>query len=275
MSKVMFVTVGTSLFQSASWEPQDDGELPVKVPYYRQWLAAEQLGSPEARRATRYARETENELREALDGKNAAQWARFLPSELFGDGWPAPATVMRYGAELATILKLHELEGKSRSLRDFLRSYEIHVIYDDRVSERGTAPVFVAARHLIGYLDAIAGTAVAAPLEIPGLSSTDPELLIGSKAKPTGLWKLACTLEPVVKAGERDVDILFTGGYKLYGVVLSHLSSYPRVRLMYIHETADTLVIFAENQIGVRGRFEPEPVRRQIDFKSGPGGPGS
>ena len=236
MSKVMFVTVGTSLFHSASWEP--DKALLLDVQGYDKWTASEELlGEPEARK--QIGRIIQKRLEDVLTTVNAVPWAGRLAREL-ADGNPAPKTVMRYSAELATILKLFEAEGRTdEALEDFLQSYD-HIYLPCDSSGQGTANLaYVAAHHLAAYLNRLAGKdGLAQVLSIHGLSSTVREVLLG---ETTGLGRLAKLIE--AEEAERQ-DFVISGGYKLYGIYLYPLLDLKdrTVRLLYIHEDGKGLM---------------------------------
>jgi hypothetical protein len=249
MSKVMFVTVGTSLFHSASWEK--DEAILRDVPEYYQWTADDDvLKEPEARKRTPAARRIQAELEKRLKYDNTPLWVQRLAKDLTG-GNPDLNTVMRYSAELATILKLFETEaGTDQSLEDFLRSYD-HIYLPCDSSDQGTAKLpRVAAHHLAAYLNLLAGNEglLAQPLAVAGLSSTVPETLLGEN---TGIKELGKRL---LKEEAEQLDLISSGGYKLYGIYLYQLlvsKSLP-VRLFYIHEDAGRLVKMENDETGSR-----------------------
>ncbi len=248
MSKVMFVTVGTSLFHSASWEP--DKAVLLGVQGYYQWTAdVAILKEPEARKRTSAARRIQADLEEGLRHDNAPVWAERLAHDLTS-GNPDPNTVMRYSAELATILKLFVAEGGTDSLKDFLRSYDRICLPCDS-SDQGTAKLpRVAAHHLAAYLNLLAGSEglLAQPLPVAGLSSTDPETLLG---ETTGIKELG---KKLLKEEAEQLDLIASGGYKLYGIYLYQLLVSKRlpVRLFYIHEDAGRLVKMENDETGSR-----------------------
>lgn len=256
MSKVMFVTVGTSLFHSASWEAGK--AVLLDVPRYDQWTADEKvLKEPEARKRTSVASRIQSRLELVLKTDNAGEWAKRLARDLTS-GEPKATTVMRYSAELATILKLFEAEGgAAATLGEFLGSYDRIFLPCDS-SGRGTARLaYVAAHHLAAYLNLLAGGngLLAQALPVPGLSSTDSSVLLG---EATGLGRLAKLIEDE-KADQQDFVI--SGGYKLYGIYLYPLldADDRAVRLLYIHEDGDRLLKIsrpARNRKRMMGVFD-------------------
>lgn len=264
MKKVMFVTMGTSLFHSASWE----GALPSPVRHYKEWCdEKERLKSPERRQLSPHSQQIKADLEGHLSAKNAEEWASCLPKELVA-GNPDSSTLMRFNAELSTILKLgllSEERNGAASLADFLRSYSaIHIAYDDRAPEDGGKHLpLIAAAHLKAYLDRIAGQGIASFLEIPGLSSKDSAVLIGTEHDPTGLTRLRNEIQKLIDPPHLpdQIDFVISGGYKIYGVALARLTALkqPRVRLIYTHESSE-LVIFSGDRISVEGEDFPSPL---------------
>jgi hypothetical protein len=270
MSKLMFVTMGTSLFHSASWEPRE-GKLPCVIPDYDEWLNGRPPGgeepapreSPEARLRSPHSGSIRNALQGALHPRNGKSWAEFLPPELLAG---SPAEPMRYGAELATILKMHEDVNRISpvSLRDFLASYSrIRIISDSDASDLSAT----AAAHLVAYLNRVANADLAEALTIAGLSSTEPGRLLGTQDEKGALEKLAEEIRAVIRDRREQpesVDLVISGGYKLYGVALTHLAELgverrkelrlPSFRLLYIHERGDDLMIYSGGRFVVAGR---------------------
>ena len=226
----MFVTVGTSLFHSASWE---DVPEPRE---YGEWKTGNPLCSPEARKRTRNAERIEAALEKGLCAGDYDLWVRRLPEDLLS-GSPHMDTVMRYSAELATILKTWNLTSECPVLGDFLRSYsKIHLVADP-----ASLQPFQAAQHLAHTLNALAGNGgPARVMEVYGLSSTDPAVLLGDH---TGLGLLGRLIFQNWN-DLRQIDLVVSGGYKLYGITLTALLRFPekKVRLLYIHEEGSRLV---------------------------------
>lgn len=281
MRRMMFITVGTSLFQSASWE---EAAVPAsEVPYYAEWLEPGEPGrpgpreSPEARLDSPHAARIRAALREGLTARNAGEWASRLPPGLAAAD---PAEPMRYSAELATLLHLCEAEGLS--LSDLLATYgRIHVVFDGDPADLSAA----AGAHLVAYLNRVAGAELAQSLPVSGLSSPDPQRLLGSAHEKGALKRLVEQLMGEVReaGGELErVDLVVSGGYKIYGVVLARLADLgegqrrrlglhaqrPAFRLAYIHEKGSGLVTYSGGLLAVG----EERVRIEALYE--PGGPG-
>jgi hypothetical protein len=270
MSKLMFVTMGTSLFHSASWEPRD-GKLPCAIPFYEEWLRGRSPGdmepapveSPDARLSSPHSGSIRNALQAALQGANGRTWADFLPFGPAAESRVGPAPPMRFSAELATILKMHAVadEATPTNLVDFLASYSrIYVVSDSDASDLSMA----AGAHLVAYLNHLAGRMCSEPLTVAGLSSTDSRRLLGTRDAKGALQKLAEAIGAAIQGHlERPeaVDLVISGGYKLYGVALARLAELkepdlrrlnkPLHRLFYIHERGNDLMVYSEGRFGL------------------------
>ncbi|MFW6012342.1 MAG: hypothetical protein ACOC7L_00090 [Acidobacteriota bacterium] len=286
MSPIMLVTVGTSLFTSATWQPQpelfpdtpDTGGLPSKIPNYDRFLKDHPPGnSPLNSPEERLKADRDGRIREALvrrltagDLKDSARaWARVLPPGL-ADATTLQAP-MRFSAELSTILKLattpsvwRESSKTARDavpVREFLRTYDaIYVVSDDPGAENRES--HVAAVHLAHYLNELAGAPELASVRtFRGLASLDPDHLT---AGLRGLQKFAYDL--LLEDCYLEVDFVLTGGYKLYSYLLTPLGhDRPGVRYVYLHDRAPELVLLEGHSIKV-GDASPLPLLYQEDL---------
>jgi hypothetical protein len=241
MTRAAFLTTGTSLFHSATWD--FEGGLRLEIPEYEVWTRPPLLRSPEARKSAREADLILAKLKEHLRLDNTASWSLRLASDLRW-GTPDPGTVMRYSAELSTLLKVaeHEPQGDG-TLGDFLRSYAaVAFVCDPRFYPGRGQASHVAASHLAAYLNALAPEWGRARVEeVPGLSSSKPEELRPAD-DTSGLPNLVRKLR---QAAERhdSIDLVISGGYKVYGAVLAPLLGSARFRMIYIHEEGEQLLI--------------------------------
>lgn len=253
MSKEMFITVGTSLFHSASWEQR--GRALDLGDGYAGWLVGEALTSPEQRLAGSGAH-TAALIERSLKPHNREEWSGYLPTELLAGDPPRP-TAMRYSAELATLVLM---AGEKSTLRDLLGSYAaIRLLADE------AAPTFTVARHLACYFNRIAGKQQEEPaqvLPIDGLASTDPRQLLGdATGLPRLLDEIASRCRETVVT---EVDVVITGGYKIYAAALAELGSLlrgTRPRLIYIYEQGNQLITFRAGRIRI-GKQEADLVGR-------------
>jgi hypothetical protein len=259
MSKVMFITVGTSLFESVTWEPR--GQLPQSVPYYEShWLRDQKkLRSPEARCGGARDRKVRSGLEAALDGINGADWAAHLPEDLLR-GEPNPTTFLRYSAELTTVLKLYDLEAEGGgSLGEWLKTYDAIRLAYDEVGPKDFSKNLqaIAAAHLAQYLNKIVGQERVALTEpFPGLSSTNAERVLGPGS---GLDLVRQRLERELKEPQDvEIDLVVSGGYKLYALVLGRMVRQEgrpekppvrNVRAHYFYEEGSELVTFEANEV--------------------------
>jgi hypothetical protein len=235
----MVLTVGTSLFHSASWEAA--GPLEGFAGYQRWLRRNELLREPRQRdRDAPTQSVVEKRLLDTDQGSTVGvePWVAILPEELQAGTFGTPEHTMRFSAELATLLVL--AEQRRQTPRELLCSYGTIVIpadptrYGPEAEERKS---YVAAAHLRAYLNRIAGAEKACLWEIPGLASTRPKELLAA---------LATLREKALNLGDEyphQIDLVVTGGFKLYGYVLAPLvtgvapTDGRLVRLVYIHET--------------------------------------
>lgn len=250
MKKEMFITVGTSLYYSATWE-----NLPpaAGIPGYDEWTKCPRRTKPEERRRWGRGR-TESEIVERLtaDPREVEKWTAILP-ETLREGKHAPEDNLRFSAELSSLLMLADSEKVP--VRDLLCRYEaIHVAVDPVDQERGSS--YVAGTHLVSYLKTIAGTEGCpdiALFPVENLASRVPEDLLGPSG---GLRRfLAEVARHIETSHAAQLDFLASGGYKIYAVFLSQLvANHPNARLLYLQEEASQLLEVTCGHICVGGR---------------------
>jgi hypothetical protein len=230
----MFVTMGTSLFHSASWET----DKVRSVRYYEEWTTPACLDAPEARKRTPHAQNIQGWLETALRAEKPEVWGERLAQE-FLDGEPGRKSLKRYSAELTTLFKIQEKELISPA--ELLASYEtIYLVCDEEGRGQEVNLPHVAAAHTAHALNRLAGQGRALVQPVPGLSSTDPGILLGDN---TGLGRLVRLILADLDDAEQ-VDLVISGGYKIYGIYLAKLVDLEKraVRLLYLHEDGDLLV---------------------------------
>jgi hypothetical protein len=239
MSKVMFVTMGTSLFHSASWDPAV--EPAHSIPYYDEWTHDEAQASPEKRHEALHSQKIKVALRAALRNDNTKEWAAALPRDLQDEKEVLTSERLRFSAELATLLKLADAEAGHETHRDFLRGYDqIILVHDSDVIKGRINRPWIAALHLECYLTTFLGEGRVALLEVPGISSLEQDRLLGAYS---GLGELA----GILGACPADqIDLVISGGFKIYGIVLSPAvrEAHFGVRLIYLHEEGSSILSY-------------------------------
>lgn len=260
MIKQMYITVGTSLFESATWEPTD--WVLERCPDYKYWCDNPHfLDNPESRRTQNsQSGRIRDGLRQVLREGAPEDWAQHLPPGLL-DRDSHPTQSLRYSSELTTLIKMAQYhpegEPEFTSLRQCLESYHAIFVITD---EDQTQPAALAAAHLVAYLQRIVDDERVASLPVPWLSSTEPSVLLDQK-QSTGLGSLIKRIRERQKDGRAtQVDLIATGGYKVYGIVLAQLvSTFPlhgaSARLIYVHESGEKLMIFQPDKVWM----EPAP----------------
>lgn len=245
----LVITVGTSLFSSATWDPAAD---PVReIAGYIEWCepGSEFLDHPRARAeeatpegiSPRLIREgVENALRADVNGSLALHVVR-----------PDKGPPGRYSAEVTTLLEwcAWVTQGKSlKSLGDFLLAE-----YSGCDLLCGADPKdesAVAADHL------------ASLLQVLGYPSSEVQRVLGGGSVADQLAGLASYLS-AVPIGQ-DLDFIISGGYKVYGTVIGlALNKRPRWRVLYLHESSAGIVQFKADDIHLLGSGVSD---RQIPF---------
>lgn len=242
--KLLVVTVGTSLFHSASWDEenpvfcQELGKSEAKK-YKTEWANPGDnrnlggLHSPKLR--MRNGGALEDRFKEKLKAteKNVARWAEWvaLPVEA--------GALMRYSAEIATILSLAKSESLAagQTIEEFLAGYAgIYFFYDD--DENSLA--HIAAKHNMTYLQKMIGATPGKirSKEIAEFSAETPHKLAqGLRAYRELMTRLRDNNPNAM------VDIVISGGYKVYGLIGYGFLSQDRFRIIYLHEEMPEVVI--------------------------------
>lgn len=203
----MVVTVGTSLFSSASWRVEEPF---ASLPGYRRW-AGELIENPSERRtaARQTPRHIEAVLREQPEEALAA----------FDDGGPA----LRYSAELSTLLLWQGREG-SRALGPFLNERYDRVDLVAPCDRNDLA--WLAAAHLRAVL-----------AERLGVERVRVVEAITSPAIKDRVRQLRGYLDTMAAETDR-ADLVVSGGYKVYAMVAAALAvaGERRWQVIYVHE---------------------------------------
>lgn len=206
----LVVTVGTSLFSSASWKAE--GPLAL-IAGYRAWTEEPLLANPGRRRTEGW--KTAGQIEEQLKARPEGFAEAFV--------WD-PEEPKRYPGELTTVLRLYRKEARApETVAEFLRRSYARV---ELVCPTGRGdPARVAAENLEVVLGSV--------LRHPGVSLaevlTSPHLADKVKHFATYLHSLP----------DDGIDLLITGGYKAFALQagLSASGRPPGAwRLLYLHE---------------------------------------
>lgn len=215
----LVVTVGTSLFESASWDPDKlIGDL--AVPGYEAWCRGEALERLEARKATAGFNRVSKALYQNLRIVEVA--ARL--AEAFAPGFDRQG---RYSAELATIIAVRSLyftRSLGLSFAEFMTDAfsSILLVHGDAPDDHGR----VAAAHL----DAV--------LRLHGVTVAHKEL-------SSHLIENIRQLSQFLKGLGPGVDLVASGGYKAQAIAcaqeVQRRQPIDDWHLYYLHEST-TLV---------------------------------
>lgn len=240
----LIVTVGTSLFTSASWE---EGQEPFKsIPGYPKWVEAKYLKSPGARaRMLEWnginalaGKDVEAAVFSAIQADPTGTAGAFVVPAANGDGL-VPG---RYSAEMATILRIWEDErpktGSVPGPGAFLAArYEVIRFLCSLEADDAAR---VAAEHLQAQIRKLSGE------EVIGLETW-------ARLSRSGLREKVKTLAEILGSeaaqGPVPVDLVISGGYKIYAAVATYLLQ-PGWRLYYLHEDAGSELVTQESLPG-------------------------
>lgn len=260
MSRLMVVTVGTSLFQSASWDGSHQGFQNAlgKTDWanYQKYWAVDRKN--QGLRSPDFRRKNDNGLEEIfhsqLTAQNTKQWAEWLTPY---DSLITP--IMRYSAEIATILRFAEKESAMKSGMTWnacLNGYDICFIHD--LDPKSYS--HIAAQHNLAYLEKLIGSVSAlssdrkrANKSILNLSGNTPASLVEGLNEFQKFLLKAKAHRPYYE----QIDIVITGGYKAYSMVGYGFLLQDRFRVIYQHEEFEDVVIQDKNTFISGEKEEP------------------
>lgn len=227
--RVMIVTVGTSLFTSASWKPQ--GPL-ADIEGYELWASeADLLRSPAAR--ARMCRATGNTVVTGSAVEAGIEKAIRNDSDAAAGQLEAlleTEPVARYSAELATIVGMWKTlrPEQGQGITGFLTaSYrELRLLCSSDENDRS----YLAATQLKAQLATLNS----------GLGGI---VQLSSRIAGSSVVEKAASFKAVIDALEEDsgVDFVISGGYKIYAAIVTRLLR-GNWRVFYLHEEEAQLV---------------------------------
>ncbi len=228
----LIITVGTSLFHSASWRCEGDFSA---ITDYRRWCEPAQLSSPSARRAwsdMATGAAISNQIQELLTaGPEDPEVVGLFDSGFHLQG--------QYSAEISTLLAMRLKLDRHVALAGFLQTYSSIVL----LHGGNRNPAEAAARHLAAVLR-----------EHAGVTTSQCQTLEGMTIQQE-LQSLVNYMENLDRS---PADLVATGGYKAFAVALAHIywqRSGDGWRLFYLHDS-DMGELIQEWQVGTNHRIE-------------------
>ena len=253
MERLMVVTVGTSLFQSASWD-QIDKIFPESAKTYRNyyqkyWISDENNGgldSPDYRRKNDFG--LEEYFQNELKSENAETWSNWIASYQ-----TIITPKMRYSAELATLLNYADILAKweNCSWVEALNKYDIYFIHDFEPESHSC----IAAKHNCVYARKILvengfkfkPKQVIMTYPLKKFSGNEPlSLTHGLKAFQQWLLDAQFNMPPF-----EQIDVVISGGYKAYSLVGHGFLLDPRFRVVYQHEKFNHVVVQDRDKLSI------------------------
>ena len=256
--KLMIATVGTSIFHSASWDENKDGLdeiMPDFIRYKEMCSKQHLLESPESRKI-QYSDVAEN-MKKILKVNNAVEWAKYVAE------YSNTTPLMRYSAEIATLIGFVKIEGVNRGIpwQNIIKEYEIIFLHDHHDNN----PSKIAAFHNAEYLKKIIGIDEldSKPVKITNFSSEIPGELVDAVV---GLQKF---VQLQIKAGKtgyhyKEVVMVVSGGFKIYGLIAWGFLNNPRFKVVYQHEQAEAIFAISKDKISL-GNSKPRRITTILD----------
>ncbi|MBN1271071.1 MAG: hypothetical protein JXB26_02270 [Candidatus Aminicenantes bacterium] len=256
--KIMIVTVGTSLFNSASWDFDK-----VDCPRYNLWKDKMNgfgepgpLISPEARMTNPKGREIKNYFETKLTLNNTSEWTKRFEVNI------KKSEVMRYSAEFSTLFGLRSNKDPKVS-NDFTEFEKIHFVYDpDNYKQKNLQ--HIAAVHLQAYFKKMFPDTNPDSILISGLSSRNPKILLPA---------LEIFLKNISQISQtcHELFVIAAGGYKIYSILVGILSqANSNINIVYRHEEGDKLVIVNRKKIQFPEVGESRKIDGIIETHQGP-----
>jgi hypothetical protein len=212
--------------------------LTKKGKKYKRWLESGYLTSPIKRL------HTGEDLIELIRGnlepslENAQKWAGYIKHD-----FQYKDRLLRYSAEMATILALSHY-SKTNEPKAFLTQYDEILL----LADPNDYTSLTVAKHLCEYLRVISPNATIIIKEFKGLSTPLKYDVFNNKkglvAVDSFIQKYLNNRNPVL------IDIIISGGYKLFSLYFAKFWIYSNVRLIYWHESygnPEDLVILQGN----------------------------
>lgn len=242
MSKCMIVTIGTSIFHSACWDKHNPAfmeKLGTLQDEYTEIFANPGVANdpgglfnPEKRR--KGGQSLESFFKKQLNGEDASNWPEWVAQFI-----PPVSPAMRYSAEIGTILRYAENESAENdtSWQSILDPYDFYFVYDSNT----TSVSAIAGLHNQTYLKKLLGGDPDRfkPKTIEGFSSQKPKPLV----KALDEYRNFLDKQRISLGRYETIDVVISGGYKIYGLIAYGFLSSPRYRIIYLHEEAEQVVI--------------------------------
>ncbi len=230
--KRLLITVGSSLFHSATWRP--DGPF-AKISGYRRWTEEPFLCSPRLRSQMCEGKASGRSVEDAVENLlfDTCREPAKLDDLVALDG---PSCPSRYCAEISTLFGMQKTPLGQTDLAQLLEAYD-HVELIAAKSPKDES--HAVARHLRKTLSKLTGYDRIILCELDGTALRDR------------MEQFEITLRRLGEEAQGEVHIVVSGGYKAYATVAArHLASHRSWRTIYLHEHAVVPII--ENWKGLR-----------------------
>ncbi len=248
MSEVYFVTVGNSLFHSATWEGEEFEKFAKKEGFweeYQNFLKKSDPGDPREdgplfvpEKRKQKGQVVEQKLKEFILEDTAPCWTKYIAEYKPGDS----KYDKRYSAEITTLLTLARM--KRIPPGELLADKEVYLVCDDSTQKGSTRHVAAHLQHIICKLGENSTELKIEIKKIPGFSSHDPTNL--HKA----LEKFNEEIENTLRRSKvNNIYLIVTGGFKVYSMIAARkIEKY--VEAIYMHEEAEIVFTYKKDSDG-------------------------
>lgn len=226
-NKLLVITIGTSLYTSASWN--SDGCMPKDYP---EWISLCKL--PSSRATSENATTIKKDLSvRILNSENDITPFTQVLAE------PELGLEMRYSAEIATTLLYIRSIDHGKPWKENLSEYKVVLFYDE-----GNNDSRAIAKHTKAYLEKWMTDFYEWEVGLESIndfSATEPGSLIGAMKE----YSAACE-KYVAMLGVEWAELVFniSGGYKIYGIHPARLLKKDKVIAIYLHESSESNKVY-------------------------------
>ncbi len=231
MSKIIVTTIGTSLYESASWNYDPDNPAPFLPKDYMKWVNNPVLiNDPAKRKQEEYSSKLINTIQNNLSSIKKEEIPDLVVPYLADIN---TGMEKRFSAELGTIIKYIHSKNKN-NWEEELSKYDIQLFYDPKNTDS-----YIAAYHLKAYLENWKSKPVDIENgKINGFSSTE------TKSLQNAILIYRNKIKDICNSQNYDEVILNTnGGYKLYSLYGFLYANKEHIKALYWHESAEDLYL--------------------------------
>jgi hypothetical protein len=238
MKKAMIITMGTSVYESTSWDYNVEAEF-LNTIYEKEWILDGECKLDHSKRMEKSgAISIRNNIIKVFSENHTNE--DYFKKRVMPYLYPYKVQKeMRYSAELATILKYANVKDPVE-LPDILNKINKFYI----VCEISVPKIHAAAIHLKYALMTLANIPTD-NIEITDISGfSTPDKISLQKALPL-FAKMLLEILPHYD----EVVICISGGFKIYSLIAFMYWNEEKIKIIYLHENLKDIVLFNRDNI--------------------------